>query len=325
MTRLKKTVHLLTRLTLSEKARFFYQFAALLNSGITVQQSLNLAGKDCNPSFQNYLQQVSAAVGNSQDLASALALDQRYFNSWTIGLLRLAEYSGSLSQTCEQLATDAEAQAQRERLVRSVQLSTIAIIWSLLILTAAIFNPHPMGLLKPEFWLRSLAIAFLLLGINFFANRYASRRSQQLAINFPVLGKLIQAKSLIHLAQVRLPLTCGVPLLTAVELVREHIPDLGMRANLSRAVRKIRLGQTLSQSLHGKLPAIAMQMIRTGEETGNLDTALHHVAEYYQGELEQRLHGLQTKLRTLSVSAIAALIALVGIQSLRTLLNSLPN
>jgi type II secretory pathway component PulF len=98
-----------------------------------------------------------------------------------------------------------------------------------------------------------------------------------------------------------------------------------MRANLSRAVRKIRLGQTLSQSLQGKLPAIAMQMIRTGEETGNLDTALHHVAEYYQRELEHKLHGLQTKLRPLSVSAIAALIAVVSIQSLRTLLNSLPN
>jgi type II secretory pathway component PulF len=83
-------------LTIQQKAWFFYQLAALLNSGITVQQSLTLAGKDGNPSFQRYLQQVSAAVGSSQDLASALALDRRYFDSWTISLIRLAEYSGSL-------------------------------------------------------------------------------------------------------------------------------------------------------------------------------------------------------------------------------------
>lgn len=78
-------------------------------------------------------------------------------------------------------------------------------------------------------------------------------------------------------------------------------------------------------SFTGKLPAIAMQMIRTGEETGNLDTGLHHIAEYSQGELEQRLHRLDTNLRPLNVSTIAALIAVVGIQSLRVLLNAMAN
>ena len=316
---------LLTRLTTQEKARFFYQFAALLNSGLTVQQSLSLAGKDGNLSFQRYLQQVSAAMDFSQNLASALAVERRYFDNWTISLIRLAEYSGSLPQTCEQLAIALEAQARRKQLIRSVRLSAIAMIWSLLILVAVIFNRTPHGFIKPEFWLRSLAIGVLLLGISFLASRYSSRGSQQLAINLPVLGNLIQARSLLHLAQLRLPLSCGVPLLTALELVREHIPDLGMRANLARAVRKIRIGQPLSQSLQGKLPAIAMQMIRTGEETGNLNTALHNVAEYYQGELERGLGWLHTRLQPLSFSAIAALVAVVCVRSLTLLLNSLPD
>ena len=314
-----------TRLNIQEKARFFYQLAALLNSGLTVQQSLNLAGKDCNLAFQHYLQQVSAAVESSIDIASALALDPRYFDGWTISLIRLADYSGSLPQTCEQLATAAEAQARRERLIRSVRLSTIAIVWSLLILVAAIFNRHPTGLVKPEFWLRSLAIALLLLGISFFASRYSSRSSQELVMNLPILGNLIQARSLLDLAQLRLPLSCGVPLLTALELMREHIPNWVMKANLARAVRKVRLGQTLSQSLQGKLPPIALQMIRTGEETGNLDAALHHLGDYYQGELERGLRTLETRLRPLCFGAIAALVAVVGVRSLTVLLNSLPN
>lgn len=316
---------LLNRLTTQEQAQFFHQLTALLNSGLSVQQSLNLAGKDCNPSFQCYLQTASAAVGGGQDLASAISLDSRYFDGWTISLLRLAEYSGSLPQTCAQLAIAFEAQVRRERLYRSVRLLAITTIWSVLILVAAIFNRTPTGLVKPEFWLRSLAIALLLLGISYLASSYSTERSQQLAIKLPVLGKLIQARSMIYLGKLALPLSCGVTLLTALELVREYIPDRVLRANLASATRKIRAGQTLSHSLQGKLPPIAMEIIRTGEETGNLDTALQNLVEYYEGDLERRLNWLQLSLRPLSFLAIAGLVAVVSVRGLTTLIDSLPD
>ena len=315
---------LLNRLTTQEQAQFFHQLTALLNSGLSVQQSLNLAGKDCNPSFQRYLQTASAAVGGGQDLASAISLD-RYFDGWTISLLRLAEYSGSLPQTCAQLAIAFEAQVRRERLYRSVRRLAITTVWSVLILVAAIFNRTPTGLVKPEFWLRSLAIALLLLGISFLTSSYSTERSQQLAMKLPVVGKLIQARSMIYLGKLALPLSCGVTLLTALELVREYIPDRVLRANLASATRKIRAGQTLSNSLQGKLPPIAMEIICTGEETGHLDTALQNLVEYYEGDLERRLNWLQLTLRPLSFLAIAGLVAVVSVRGLTTLLDSLPD
>jgi type II secretory pathway component PulF len=318
-------VALPNRLTLQEQAQFFYQFAAALNSGMTVPQSLTLTSQHCHPVFRSYLQQVSVAVDAGQDLASALAVDSRYFDSWTISLIRLAEYSGSLAQTCEQLAIAAEAQARRRRLGRSVRFSLITTIWSLLILSAAILNPNSTGLIRLEFWLRSLAIALLLFGISFFASRYSSQGSRQLVMKLPILGKLMEARSLLDLAQLRLPLSCGIPTLTAVELLKEHLPDPIMRANLTRAARLIRMGQPLSRSLEGKLPPTAMEMIRTGEETGNLDTALENLAQHYEAELEQGLYQLEASLRPLSLVAIASLVAVVGIRGLTVLLNSLPN
>jgi type II secretory pathway component PulF len=312
-------------LTLQEQAQFFYQFAAALNSGMSVQQSLTLTRQNWRPPVQRYLQQVSMAVDGGQDLASAMAVDSRYFDSWTISLIRLAEYSGSLAQTCEQLAIAAEAQVKRRRLGRSVRFSLITTIWSLLILSAAILNPNSTGLIKPEFWLRSLAIALLLFGMSFFLSRYSSQGSRQLAMKLPILGKLMEARSLLDLAQLRLPLSCGIPTLTAVELLKEHLPDPIMRANLTRAARLIRMGQPLSRSLEGRLPPTAMEMIRTGEETGNLDTALENLAQHYETELEQGLYQLEASLRPLSLVAIASLVAVVGIRGLTVLLNSLPN
>lgn len=315
---------LLNQLTIEKKAWFFYQCAALLNSGLTVQQSLNLASRECNPSFQRYLQCVSTAVEGGQDLASAFALDSRYFDRWTISLIRLAEYSDSVAQACAQLASAAEAQARRERLYQAVRFLAIATIWAMLIMIAVIFNRSPYGFIKPEFWLRSVALGLLLLGISVLISHYSSRGWQQLLMNLPVVGRLIQARSLLYLAQLQLPLSCGVPILTALELVRDHIPDPVMRANLTSASRKIRIGQPLSTSLEGKLPPIAMQMIRTGEQTGNLDRALHSLGEYYERELEQRLRLLRNTLRPLSTLAIGGLVAAVGIRGLTLLLNLLP-
>lgn len=315
---------LFNRLTIQKKAWFFYQCAALLNSGLTVQQSLNLASRECNPAFGRYLHRVSAAVEGGQDLASALAVDSRYFDRWTISLLQLGEYSDSLAQACAQLASTAEAQARRERLYRAVRFLLVATIWGILIAIAVIFNRSPYGFIRPEFWLRSVVLGLVLLGISVLVSRYSSRGWQQLLMKLPVVGKLIGARSLLYLAQLQLPLSCGVPILTALELVRDHIPDPVMRANLTSAARKIRIGQPLSTSLEGKLPPIAMQMIRTGEETGNLDSALHSVGEYYEGELEQRLRRLVSSLRLLSILAIAGLVAAVGIRGLTLLLNSLP-
>lgn len=313
------------RLTTQEKARFFYQLAALLNAGLTLSQSLNLAGKDCNRSFQRYLKQVSAVVEGGQEMAVALAFNPRYFDSWTISLIRLAEYSGSLPQTSSQLAAAAEAQFKRERIYRSVNFSAITIIWGLLMIIAVIFNRSPMGFIKPEFWLRSLTIALLLLGVSFVVSRYSSRRWEELLMNLPVLGSLVKARSLLYLAQLQLPLSCGVPILTALELAREHMPDPVIKANLSTATRKIRAGQTLSHSLQGKLPSIAMQMIHMGEETGNLDSALYNVGEHYRSELEQGLRRLERQLRSISIFVIGGLIAVVGIRGMILLLNLLPD
>ncbi|MBE9129906.1 MULTISPECIES: type II secretion system F family protein [unclassified Coleofasciculus] len=312
------------QLTSYQKAQFFFQFAALLDAGMTLEQSLTLTGKNLHPAFKQYLHYASTAVGTGQDLASVLALERRYFDLWTIALIRLAEYSGCLSQTCQMLASDAEAQGKRERLIESVKRSVIIAIWGLLVLTAAIFNPNATGIVKPEFWLRGLAIALLLWVMSFFVSRFSSPVWQQLIGKLPVLGKLIQARSLLYFAKLRLPLSCGISLLSALELLREHIPDSVMKSKLAFAARRTRIGQPLSHSLQGQLPPVAMQIISTGEQTGNLDTALQNLAQYYEGELERGLQLLQASLQPLSLLTIGSLIAVVGIRGISVLLNSLP-
>lgn len=283
---------------------------------MTVQQSLNLVGNDSNPSFKRYLQQVSGAVGTGQDLASAIAVDSRYFDGWTLSLIRLAEYSGALAEVFQRLAKSASQQQRQQRLYRSVTIAALVTIWSLLVMIAVIFNPNPYGPVRLRFWLHGLGLGLLLVGVSILVSRYPGRSLPRLAAQLPGLGKVVQARSLLYFSELALPLSCGVPILTALDLVRQRLPDPVMAANLASAIKAIRTGETLSRSLQGKLPPLALQMIRTGEETGNLDAALQRLAEYYDGELERSLRQLQGILRPLSILAMGGLVAALGVRAI---------
>jgi type II secretory pathway component PulF len=98
-----------------------------------------------------------------------------------------------------------------------------------------------------------------------------------------------------------------------------------MAVNLKRARQQVKKGATLSDSLQGKLPPVAMQAVVTGEETGRLDEALEKLAEYYQRELAENLVKLKGMLVPVSIVAMGGVVALLGYGAIATLINSLPD
>lgn len=318
-------MYLNKRLTPKEKARFFHQLAVLLDSGLSVQQSLSLAGRDLSTAFQNYLQNASVAVGRGQDLATAISLSPQYFDGWTLSLIQTAEYSGALPEVCRRLAIASERQQQRDRLYNSVKRAAIAIIWNLLLLITALIAGNVTVVAQPNFWLLAVVLLiFLIAGFSVLGSRPLSQGLQQLAQKVPILGKILQARSMLYFAELEIPLSCGISLLTALELLQKHIPDPVMAGKMAIATQRVAAGQSLSKSLQGRLSAIATQIIRTGEETGNLDAALQKLAKYYEDELERLLHQLKSILISLSIVVMGALVALVGLWAISSLVNSLP-
>jgi type II secretory pathway component PulF len=308
-----------------QQAQFFNQLAALLDSGLSVQQTLALSGRGFGSAFQSYLQKVSAAVGMGQNLATAMSVSPGYFDQWTIGLIEVAEYSGLLPQACRKLAIAASRTHRQQRLYNRVKLAAIATIWSLFLLAAALMAGSTTVMAQPHFWLLAIGLlAVLWIGFSFLGSSPLSPQLQQLVQGVPILGKILQARAMLDFAQLELPLSCGISLVTALELLHQHIPDPVMARKIAIAIQGAIAGQPLSKTLQGQLPPLALQMIRTGEETGNLDAAWQKLATYYEQELERLLHQLNSILLPLSTIAIGALVALVGIWGITFLINSLP-
>jgi type II secretory pathway component PulF len=136
---------------------------------------------------------------------------------------------------------------------------------------------------------------------------------------------------MLNFSELSLPLSCGVPIVTALDLVgglcasSRDFASQEMAVNLKRARQQVKKGATLSDSLQGKLPPVAMQAVVTGEETGRLDEALEKLAEYYQRELAENLVKLKGMLVPVSIVAMGGVVALLGYGAIATLINSLPD
>lgn len=299
-------------MTPQQKAQFFSKFATLLNSGFSIQEIIDLLVKQSDDRLARYLNKVSTALALGDDLASALAHAPRYFDRWTVSLIQIADYSGALSEMCYRLSQVAQQQQDRQSLYRSVRLAGIMTFVSVagLIITILYTSKSPI-------WVWVIVVLFLI-ALGFV--------SPKIAPQLPIVRKIFIARSMLELAELELPLNCGIPILTAIELVRERIPQSSyMSGTLTIALGQIPAGYSFSQSVDGRLPSIAIQILRTGEETGHLNVALQKLAQYYNKQFEQTMHLLQSILIPISLLAAGSLVAILAMEALKSLLILLPD
>lgn len=293
-----------------EKAQIFSKLAVLLDSGLTVHKSLILIVKKSNPRLSRHLGQVIKALGRGEDLPIALGRAPRIFDLWTANLLDVAATSGALSEMCLQLAHMEEQEHQRQNLYRSVTLAAGTTIVSVLLLLMTMLYTSNATLDNWLLWM------FITLGVGLILYKLIPR--------LPWLRRIRTARSMLYLAELELPIRCGLPILTAIELVRDRVPSSHMAGTLTVALGQIPAGKTLSQSLEERLPTIAIEMIRTGEETGRLDTALYNLKKYYEQQLTGSLRLMQRILIPITLLAAGGVVALLSLQAMKSLFILLP-
>jgi type IV pilus assembly protein PilC len=102
----------------------------------------------------------------------------------------------------------------------------------------------------------------------------------------------------------------GVPILQALEIVGETVNN----QVISRAVRdvqdSVREGESLAAPLskHAAFPAMVVQMMAVGEETGALDTMLSKVADFYDQEVEAAVASLTSMIEPILIAVMGAAV-----------------
>jgi type IV pilus assembly protein PilC len=165
----------------------------------------------------------------------------------------------------------------------------------------------------PQYLLPSIVIV---IGIVFGLRQYYKTRAgretiDRISLKVPLFGDLIQKTAVARFCRTFGSLSrSGVPILSALEIVRDTAGNQIIANAVDEARREIQGGGMLSLALQKEkvFPVLATQMINVGEETGELDKMLMKVADFYEDEVEQAVKAMTSVIEPLMIVVLGGMV-----------------
>ncbi|MFN5513974.1 MAG: type II secretion system F family protein, partial [Cyanobacteriota bacterium] len=144
---------------------------------------------------------------------------------------------------------------------------------------------------------------------------YAGRRQvDSMMLKIPLFGPLNEKTAVARFCRVFGTLTrSGVPIIQALEIVCNTVPNKIISDAIAGAIAEIQAGGMMSLALQKAkvFPSLAIQMISIGEETGELDSMMMKVADFYEDEVEQTVKALTSIIEPAMMVLIAAMVGTI--------------
>jgi general secretion pathway protein F len=335
------------RVARRELALFIRELASLVHAGLTVDRALQVIIDATRDAPARALAgEVQQAVRAGASLSDALEAQRPAFSRFHVSMVRAAEAGGALDQGLAHLAEHEErARALRESVVSALVYPAIlvAVAGAALLLLLAYVVPQFVPLfadagralplstrvvMGAAELLRELGPAAALAGV---ALALAARRYRYdgLLLRLPLAGELVRRMEMARLSRSLATLLAGgVPLLAALSIARDLLANRVLSESLEVALAALKGGGSLSGGLAstGLFPALGVQMIKVGEESGRLEEMLGRVADLYDGEVAAATRRLLSVLEPALIVGLGALIGAVILSVLAAIvgINELP-
>ena len=299
---------------LQELATFTQQMANLLNSGMPLTVALNsmvhLESKGISAEVSKELRQ---DVMEGKSLSDSMAKQPRIFSDLYVNMVRAGESSGALVEVLRRMADHFEKFAQVQSKFSSaliypafVATVGVGIIFFFMTFMLPRFMTMFEGMNVPmpfltqilvnvshvfaSYWWLMLAVALAVVIIfkRFQASAQGRRKIDQWKLTAPVFGKVVKLHLFGQFARtLSTLLENGVPVLTALRITEQIIPNCVVKEAIGKTREEVTDGKTIAQPLgRSKIfPQLMVDLVKIGEDTGNVPGALKNVADTYENEL----------------------------------------
>jgi type IV pilus assembly protein PilC len=325
---------------LQELATFTHQLANLLNSGMTLVMALSsmvhLESKGIPASVARDLKN---EVMEGRSLSDAMAKQPRIFSDLYVNMVRSGEQSGSLVEVLRRMATHFQRFAEVQSKFTSALIYPAMVIGVGLCLViffmkfimprfVEIFNgfnvtlPLPTRMLiegsnlfQNYWWLLIALIVLAAVLVNRFqATASGKRKIDEWKMNAPVFGKVVKLNLFGQFSRtLGTLLHNGVPVLTALRITEAVMPNVIIREATAKTREAVTDGKTLAQPLaHCKVfPQLMVDLVRIGEETGDVPGALNNLAHTYDSELDTSLRLMTQLIEPVLIIVMAVMVGFV--------------
>jgi len=321
-----------SRVKSKEVVIFSRQFATMVNSGLALIRALTVLEEQADSdALREILGKVRVDVERGTSLSAAMDRHPKVFNDLYVSMIRAGEIGGVLDETLLRLADILEDQLKLRSKIRSsmayplvigfliVSVTTAMIVFVVPVFTdlydelgggASLPAPTQALITLSEIIVGYWWLLILVMGGGIFAFRRWIQTEpgrlmwDTLKLKFPVFGKLAHKTALSRFSRTLAVLSrTGVPILQAIDIVAETSGNRLVAKALDDVKDSVRAGESLAAPLarHKIFPPMVVQMMRVGEETGEMDAMLAKVADFYEREVDDTVSALTSLIEPLLI------------------------
>jgi len=323
---------------------FTRQLSTMVSAGVPLLRALNtLESQSENKRMKEILASVIKDVEGGAALGDALGKFPDVFNDMYVNMVRAGEAAGIVDDILKRLASQVEKNSSMRKKIKSASTYPVVL---LSLTTVAFFGlmifviPQIGKILKdlggPDAKLPPMTVAMMAVS-DFMVNniifivigafvagvlfrRWAKTPSGRLAIHRFVLKVPVLKTLVMKIAVARFTRTfsaligAGVSVVEALKVTSRALGNEVYRKEIERAAGEVVNGKQLSQAIeNGKLfPGIVPQMLAVGEETGQTDTVLIKVAEFYEEEVDATIDSLSSILEPVMIVIMGGMVGLIA-------------
>jgi len=334
-----------TSMTMRDVLVFTTELSDLLASGMTLGNALNcLAGRKTGKIGDKIITELRDDIIRGSSLSDALSRHPSTFSKLYVSMIRAGEEGGALDEVLRRLVEHYErVQETKDKVVMALVYPMIVLLMGAVTLVFSmvfvipkfkqIFDnigqtlPLPTRMLiAGSGWVTRyglVALAFLVIA-GVMANRAVKTEQGRfwwhgLLLRMPLIRGIVASGTFANFARTLGTLMGnGVTVLKALSIVEKTVGNVVIEKELRNARDRVTDGTTISGPLaQGKIfPVMMTDMLAIGEQTGDMNGALKHIARRYESDLDRNIKIFTTALEPILIVLVALMVGFVAISIL---------
>jgi len=324
---------------LQELATFTTQLANLLNSGMPLTVALTSMGHLQTKGIPvEVSRELKQEVTEGRSLSDAMLRQPQIFTDLYVNMVRAGESSGSLVPVLRRMAKHfqqfADVQAKfKSAMIYPAMVIGVGILLVIFFMTVMmpkfieIFNGFNIELPLPtrmlisisncftNFWYMAVAgmvlLALFILFKRFQSSEAGGRKIDEWRMKAPIFGNVVKINLFGQFARtLGTLLQNGVPVLTALKITEQVMSNGLIKEAIAKTREAVTDGKTLAQPLaQSKLfPQLMIDLVRIGEETGDVPGSLNNIADTYENELQIALRVMSDLIGPVLIIVMAVVV-----------------
>ncbi len=320
---------------------FSRQLGTMIKSGIPLVQALEaVAQGSAKPSVARLVNDIRHGIETGDNLSTVLRRHPKYFDRLYCGLIAVGEESGSLDIILGNISSHLEKTASlRKKVKGAMRYPTIVLTVGLVIVAGLLIKIVPVfqeifasfdaelpwitqrlldtsQLLQNHFlWVIGAVLAItLLIMLSYRSIPKFHHLIDRIKLRIPIFGNLLRKSILARISRtIAIMFRAGIPMVNTLRTVSQSAGNDVYSTALEHASREVATGRQLEPVLRETkvFPGLILQMVRTGEETGEIDNMLNHAADFYEDEVDTAVDSITTLIEPILIVALGIIVGVV--------------